>query len=126
VAPSVIPQALSELTSRLYARGVADVDEPRFLGPVLGYVRESARAVDQLEAVSAGYQQALSQRARLDELRRTREAWATTQEIVEVAIAGFAQIADPRLRPGLRGLQKAARRLGHAVERLELQPLDDE
>ena len=111
-------------TRRLYARGVADLDEPRFLAPVSGYVPSSARAIDPLEAVPSAYQRELSQRARLDELRRTQEAWGRAEVIVGDAIAAFEQVADPRLRPGLRGLQKAARRLGHMVDRLE--PLDDE
>jgi hypothetical protein len=125
VGAVVVPgsSVISEPSTRSYARDVADVDEPRFLAPVAGYVRESARAVDQLEAVSAVYQRELSQRARLDELRRTRQAWATTEVTVEAAIAGFEKVADPRLRPGLRALRKARRRVARAVEALE--PIDE-
>lgn len=103
---------------------MAGVDQPRFVARVAGYIASSARAVDPLEAVSADYQREISRRARVREVRETREAWTAAEQIVEGAIAGFAEVADPRLRPAVRGLEKARRRLGHAVAQLE--PLDDD
>jgi hypothetical protein len=102
---------------------VADVDKPRYIAAI-GYTHNVRAAIDKLEAVPADFQRELSQRARLDELRRTREAWSSTITSVEAALSAFAQVADPRLGPGVRGVQKGLRRLGHQVDRLE--PLDDD
>jgi hypothetical protein len=79
MAPSAISQASARPLTRSYARGVADVYEPRFLARVAGYVDTSARAIDPLEAVASPYQRELSQRARLNGLRRTQQAWVTTE-----------------------------------------------
>lgn len=99
-----------------------DVDQPRYLGRI-GYVETSARAVDGLECVSSEVQQAITQRARLDELRRMRQAWSSTEEAVQDALTEFERLADPRLRAGVRGVAKATRRLSRQVERLGI---DDE
>jgi hypothetical protein len=123
----VLPRAARDIRAVPLVGSAAwamDPDRPRYLGRVGGYVETSAAAVDRLECVDVDTQRRLSQRARLDELRRTREAWASTEAVVEGAVGVFAEVADPRLRPGLRGLEKAVRRLGHMVDRLE--PLDDE
>jgi hypothetical protein len=98
-------------------------DRPRYLGRVGGYVETTATAIDPVECVDADYQRELSQRARLDELRRTREAWTTAEEVFEGAIGAFEAVADPRVRPAVRALRKARRRVARAVEALE--PIDE-
>jgi hypothetical protein len=101
----------------------AGADQPRFLGRVGGYINTSAVSPDNLECVDEDEhcrQTSLVHRA---QLRATQEAWQSASRKIDSAVDEFEKTADPGIRPGLRHLRRATRRVGHQVERLE--PLDD-
>ena len=94
----------------------ASADEPRFLGPQLGYARYPT--VDPVECVTAAKQESQSRAAREAERTRARREWERADAQIHDAVNGFRQRtghvprgAESGVRAVLRASEAVARRL---------------
>jgi Tfp pilus assembly protein PilO len=89
---------------------VSRVDEPRYLGPALGYVASSTAAMDKLEAVSEAEQERQTLRARRAERERQLAAWREAHATITNALAAFRRSGpiDPGVASAVRAVERSA------------------
>jgi len=110
----------------VYVPNVPDsADEPRFLGPQLGYARYPT--VDPVECVSEAEQAAQSRAAREAERARARRDWERADGEIQQAVNGSRERTGHVTRgvqPGVRAVLRASEQVGRRLQACALSPGD--